>query len=165
MKKNYILTVIFVIVVILVAIGIWVFLVQKQANSLKSPITQLPTPVPTKEVEPAIELINLPQEATVGAKINLTWKVEGPSKIVKHTAVHFGELSNPGEFDTTVTPQDSGYPNLTKDYADGTFTIPNTFAASITATRAADLYLRAHVIVDGQNFWTNEEIIKILEGE
>lgn len=62
---------------------------------------------------------------------------------------------------TDVSPSASGYSHLTPDHASGSFDLPQTFSASITPDTAGTLYYRAHAIVNGLNYWTNEMSISV----
>ncbi len=108
----------------------------------------------------SVSIASAPSSARAGDKITFSWGVEGPSTTIPHTAVHYDYAPHPNVFEGT-TPEGSGYPKFTQDFAQGQFNIPRTFTASITADKAGTLYYRGHAIVNGEQYWTEEESIYI----
>ncbi len=108
----------------------------------------------------SVAITSAPSSARVGDKITFSWGVEGPSTTIPHTAVHYDYAPHSNVFEGT-TPQGSGYPQFTQDFAQGQFNIPRTFTASITAEKAGTLYYRGHAIVNGEQYWTEEKSIYI----
>ncbi len=121
---------------------------------------QQTTEQPKEEVSAAI--ISAPSSARTGDKLIFSWRVEGPSTTIPHTAIHYDYVPHPNVFEGT-TPEGSGYPKFTQEFAQGQFSIPNTFTASITAEKAGTLYYRGHAIVNGEQYWTEEESVYIAE--
>lgn len=109
----------------------------------------------------AVAFLNLRSKVLAGSPLQLTWQVNlDEAKKIGHTAVHYDTVSHPGEFGTDVTPDAAGYKNLTPDFAKGEFLVPRAFSATVTPP-AGTLYLRAHAIVDGANYWTAEEQVAV----
>lgn len=112
--------------------------------------------------EPGIELISAPQVAEFGQRTVFTWRVAGPSgTVIPHTAIHYDEDSNPAKFALTVAPDQSGYRELTLEFASGEFEIPREFSTHVTFDEVGTFYYRAHAIVNGQHYWTDERSIEV----
>lgn len=98
-----------------------------------------------------------PTEAIAGQAFTIGWKVNADAqKTITHTAIHYDTSSHPGTFGTDVPPPASGYPELTPEFASGTFSIPNTFTTDITVDQEVTIYFRAHAIIDGKHYWSDE---------
>ncbi len=122
----------------------------------------------TKEISPVDIKINfktIPSRVIAGDVIELRWEiVSGVPLTFPHTAVHYDSKTHPGDFSTEIGPQESGYPSLTTKYASGKFVVPDKFADQIVAPPGTkELFLRAHVIIDGKNYWTTEKVIQIVQ--
>lgn len=117
---------------------------------------------PSQQATPiAVTLLSAPTTAVSGQPITFSWRVDGPSTTIPHTSVHYDFVSHTGTFDTAMTPQASGYPKLIPNFAHGNYSIPQTFTASITVNQTGTLYYRAHAIVNGLNYWTDEKTITV----
>ena len=112
---------------------------------------------------PEITVLSAPTTAEAGQEISFSWRIEGLETTIPHTAIHFDYSSNPGAYDVEVTPGASGYGSLTPDFASGEFSIPDEFSATVTPDQTGTLYYRAHAIIDGKNYWTNERSIAVSE--
>lgn len=132
------------------------------------PVTTPPAPPSQPPAQPppqyqyAISIASAPAAATAGAAIMISWRAEtgGAQKTISHTGIHYDYSSHQGNFGTGVTHQQAGYASLTTEYASGSFTIPNTFTASVTPHEGT-LYYRAHFVADGENYWTSERTIAV----
>jgi len=119
-----------------------------------------PTETPIK-----ITVTDAPSDAIVDESFSITWEIESGAKTIPHTATHYDYSSHAGSFGTDVAPGASGYTELTPDFAQGSFDIPNTFTVSIIPSENGALYYRAHAIVDGMQYWTDERIIPLIAKE
>lgn len=115
------------------------------------------------DVVPAISIIQIPSTAKENEKVEIQWKIESEQPLTAiHTAIHYDTKSHPGTFTNEVGPIDSGYFSLTREYASGEFPVPDGFLTSFTIPKEAqNLYLRAHAIIDGKNYWTGETSIGV----
>lgn len=114
-------------------------------------VTPTPTPVPTTGT--SVEVLKAPDTAEAGKSFEISWRVNSPVvKNISHTAVHYGPESK-SEPLTLVS-----YPNLTTPQGGN---IPADFSANITISKAGVIYYRAHVIIDGGNYWAPEMTITI----
>lgn len=115
---------------------------------------------------PAISIISIPGTVKEGEKVDIRWKIDSEAPLTAvHTAIHYDTSSHPGPFTTEIGPEESGYPSLTIEYASGQFPIPGEFTTSLEAPAAEKIYLRAHTIVDGKNYWTPETSVGIEKTE
>jgi len=107
-------------------------------------------------------LIEPPSTATSGQAVVFSWRVNAPADSqITHTAIHYSTESQPGIFRLDVTPPNSGYSELTTEYASGNFN-EGIFQTTLTVTETT--YFRAHSIIDGDNYWTEEFMIEITSG-
>jgi len=111
----------------------------------------------------SLESINYPPSVKAGEEFTISWKVNtNVPATIKHTAIHYSSESHPGDYGLDVTPASSGYSGLTTDYASGNFSIPNTFPVKVNAPTNSDkLYFRAHAIIEGKNYWTQEYTVNV----
>jgi cytochrome c oxidase subunit II len=116
---------------------------------------------PAKTV--SISLVSVPTSILEGSSASVTWRVDTNAVgTVPHTAVHYDTSSHPGVLGLSDGPAASGYPGMTTQFSSVTSAIPGTFTDAITAPSGASMiFLRAHVIVDGQNYWTDEVSIPV----
>ena len=115
-----------------------------------------------ESVLPTISLVTLPASVQEGQTFTVQWNVDSTMPLTAtHTAVHYDVVSHPGTFGLDITPAKSGYPSFTQKYASGEFALPGMFSADIVVPSGSILYLRAHVIVNGNNVWTDEKTIMI----
>jgi len=111
----------------------------------------------------SVAVSDFPAEAVVGENITISWSVGASKQLsIPHTAIHYSRSTRGGELGTDVTPQQSGYPSLTKEFAKGDFTIPDSFSAQVLAEVTGMLYFRAHAIVEGKQYWTEEKQIPVV---
>lgn len=163
---------------IIITIAIAILIAVGAYFSLRRPATAPPTNQPTTEaprnVEPVspnldlyteagVRLNDYPEQVSVGSFVAVKWTVTVPTQsTTTHTALHYDTRSHAGALGTSVTPAAAGYANLLADYANGTFAIPAEFTGNITApATAGTLYLRAHAIIEGKHYWTDEVSISV----
>lgn len=107
--------------------------------------------------------ISIPDLVRQEQFLNLVWRVEAEKEqTIMHTAVHYDYQSHPGELGKEIGPAQSGYTSLTPEFAKRDSKIPGNFTAKITPQLDGMIYLRAHAIIDGQNYWSEEKIVKVL---
>lgn len=115
-----------------------------------------------------IKILYLPASVREDKNVTVRWKVES-DKETGHTAVHYDKVSHLYDptsgkniFSAGVSAKNSGYPYLTPDFAASTFTLPQEFISHFSVPSGAEkVYLRAHAVVGGKNYWTEEQSIKI----
>lgn len=112
-----------------------------------TPISATPTP------GASVEVLNAPATAVAGQGFVVSWRVNNPTQVnIPHTAVHYGQESKSEPLTL------KSYPSLTTP-KNGT--IPAEFSANITINKAGVTYFRAHAIIDGANYWSEEKMITI----
>jgi hypothetical protein len=115
------------------------------------PTASMPTPTPTPGY--SVEVLSAPATAAAGQSFMVSWRVNSPvQKNINHTAVHYGPDSK------SVNLTLSSYPSLTTVQKG---TIPADFSANITIGKTGIFYFRAHAIIDGTNYWSDEKTINI----
>ncbi|MDD5473574.1 MAG: hypothetical protein PHU34_05430 [Candidatus Methanoperedens sp.] len=113
--------------------------------------TPVQTPAPTPGI--SVEVLKAPASAVAGEKFEVSWRVNSPvRKDIPHTAVHYGQESKSEPLTL------KSYPSLTTPQNG---TIPADFSASIAVNVSGTTYFRAHAIIDGVNYWSEEKMITI----
>jgi hypothetical protein len=113
--------------------------------------TPVTTPVPTPA--PSVMVLTAPTTAVAGQGFVVSWRVFNPTQVtIPHTAVHYG----PDSKSEPLTLK--SYPVLTP-VQNGT--IPADFSATITIGKTGVIYYRAHAIIGGANYWSDERTITI----
>lgn len=119
-------------------------------------------PTTSSLVDVKISFVDIPSTVKPSSKFVVKWGVDSnQQKNITHTAVHYGNKSVQGDLSTDVTPSNSGYPDLTPEYVSGVNKIPNEFNTAMVLENKGTIYARAHVIVDGKNYWSDEKSIKV----
>ena len=139
-----------------------IFLIGCQVEEVQEIAPEEPI-VEKVKVVPTISLVSVPTSVKENEPLAVSWNLEskGPLTAV-HTAIHYDSTSHPGIFTTEVGPQDSGYNILTKEYASGEFLVPSEFSTQISIPKGiSNMYLRAHAIIDGKNYWTDETTVNV----
>lgn len=120
---------------------------------------------PTDELadnnEKIIYILHAPEKAKQGEVFNLAWAVKGVGEIKEtdHTAIHYDWASHAGTLETRDGPNKAGYSFLTEEFLGKNQSLPQSFNLGFSADRAGELFFRAHAIIDGKNYWTNEQKI------
>ncbi len=101
---------------------------------------------------------NVAPESIVG----LDWIVSAAeAATADSTAIYWGmESLADAEFDADTTP-DNTYPGTEAGDLSGDIAIPAKFEANIQVPKSGTVYLRAHAVIDGVNYWRGEEAINI----
>lgn len=90
-----------------------------------------------------------------------SWRLVGDNIRATHTAIHYGYESKPGVFNLETTPLEAGYPSLTSEFSSGDCPLSQEFTLTILPPKAGPLYFRAHAIIDGRKYWTDENVVAI----
>src|SRR3989338_7199060 len=107
----------------------------------------------TSEPEFSINLLSFSSAAKADESIKIFWMVNSESAMnIEHTAIHYGKESvlNP------KVPAD--YPSLTEIQSGS---IPSTFSTELAFPEEGIYYFRAHAIINGQHFWTDEKTVLV----
>ncbi len=108
-----------------------------------------------------VSMISAPKEASAGSTISFTWRVSGPSTTINQTSVHLGKISVPGTLGPEVKPKDTKYSEMIDQFADGEYKIPLQFVGNIKLSSPGTYYYRAHALIEGQNYWTDESSLEV----
>ena len=120
-----------------------------------SPTTTLTTTPVAAKMEAGVEVINAPDMAEVAHSFEINWMVNNPVETdTPHTAIHYGPESQSEPLTTT------SYPDLTKPEKG---TIPAEFSAALTINETGTTYFRAHAVIEGENYWSDEMTVTISE--
>lgn len=108
-----------------------------------------------------ITYVDGPKQIVAGSTTTFTWRIDGPSTTINHTAIHLGTVSNPGDLGKDVKPADTKYTEMVKDFASGKFDIPLQFIGNIRLDTPGKYYFRAHATVKDKNYWTDEYTLEV----
>lgn len=114
--------------------------------------------VEADEPEPpslTVTLTTAPTEATAGSPIEVAWNVSGGSGEIDHTGFHWANTSvadpqSPADYGNTTGAQEPAQ-------------IPGSFNGSFTIEQAGTIHARAHALVNGTHFWSEETTITVTE--
>jgi hypothetical protein len=124
-----------------------------------------PSPSAEPSQEPSavsVELSGFPESVSVGGKIAIKWRVNSDIPFaINHTAIHFSYSPHPGDLGLDAGPAASGYTEIAGNFASGSFSIPANFEAEIIPSLSGTIYFRAHAIVAGKNYWTEEQQVQV----
>lgn len=119
----------------------------------------------TIEIKPAgdyqISLLTAPKEINSGDVATFTWRIDGVPVTINHTSVHLGTISTPGKLGKNIKPANTKYEDLVKDFANGKFGIPLQFVGNAKIATPGAYFYRAHAIINGQNYWTDEGTLEV----
>lgn len=118
-------------------------------------VTPVMTPIPTAAPTPGagVEILAAPATAVAGQGFVVSWRVNNPTRVnIQHTAVHYGTVSKSEPLTL------ASYPSLTTPISG---MIPAEFNTTIVINKAGVVYFRAHAIIDGANYWSDERMITI----
>lgn len=109
---------------------------------------------------PNVLVASAPSRVAPGAEFTVSWRVNAPAAATTpHSAVHYGPESKADVPDAELTP--AAYPSATAFHSGE---VPAAFEDTLTApTDADELFLRAHVIIDGVHYWSEEMRISVAE--
>lgn len=109
-----------------------------------------------------LTFVDSPKEVISGNNAAFTWRIDGPPTTINHTAVHFGTVSTEGDLGKDVKPEDTKYTSeMLKDFNSGKINIPLQFIGNISITTPGKYYYRAHTLVKGKNYWSDEYALEV----
>jgi plastocyanin len=107
-----------------------------------------------------VVIINATTATNTSEPINVTWEVSIDGDVnstdieVEHTDVHWGNESVSDPMGT------SAYPNQTDEQSGA----PGIFNATFTIDTNGTYYVRAHAVLNGSDFWSEESIVQVNPG-
>lgn len=163
MKKTKLLSILFLIVATILLAACTTRTTGNVVQQIPETTTPTTPTTPVSTAIPVISVVSYPDVSNVGDMARIMWRVDSPTPLLAtHTAIHYDTNWHPGNLGTDIGPAQGGYPGLTSEYLSGSFGIPSEFVTDIKIPDdATQLYFRAHAMVDGKNYWTNEYSIKI----
>lgn len=117
------------------------------------------------EVKPAsdykVSAVNVTKDITTGQTATFTWYIDGPAAEISQTSVYFGQASVSGILDKSVKPADTKYSENVKDFTNGKYSIPLQFIGNVKIAVPGSYYYRAHALINGKNYWSDEDIFEV----
>ncbi len=108
-----------------------------------------------------VSVLNAAKSLVKDQTITFTWRIDGKPTTITHTAVYFGPESTPGTLAKDVTPDNTKYTNMLKDFNSGTYNVPLQFVGSEKIATAGAYFFRAQAFINGQNYWSNEGTFEV----
>jgi plastocyanin len=105
----------------------------------------------------SVTILEYDDNASVGQPFNVTWEVTSDEDVqleITETTVFWASQSVSG---TPETPEDYG----NQSDSSSTGTIPQEFNTTITVDQADTVYFRAYAVVDGQEYWSEEQSVEV----
>lgn len=128
---------------------------EQQAQPVQQP--------PAQEITIGVKVLSAPISVEEGEKFKISWRVLGKEgTVISHTAIHYDNVSHPGSLGFDIMPPQAGYRELTLESALGEFILPSTFSSEIKAG-TEKIYYRAHAVINGENYWTQEYAIDVVK--
>lgn len=128
-------------------------------NSPKPTPTETPaSATPASTLNASVEVLKAPSSIVAGKPFEISWRDNSPIETnINHTAIHYGPESKSPPVNL------ESYPYIS-DILSGS--VPNDFSTKITINNTEDyttgvLYFRAHVIIEGVNYWSEEKTIMV----
>jgi predicted nucleic acid-binding Zn ribbon protein len=157
--SNRKMLIIYTVVAIIGVLLIVYVLISISSSTPKSTPTETPAPVtPVSTLNASVEVLKSPSAVVAGRPFEISWRVNSPIETsINHTAIHYGP--------------ESKYPPLNlesylyiSEILSGS--VPNDFSTKITINNVGDysdgvIYFRAHVIIEGISYWSEEKTIAI----
>lgn len=119
--------------------------------------TVKPNPTPGFE----IRLVNYPQKVKLDDNSAFTWEITGPQTTTGFTAIVGAKESKSGKLDETIDLTETPYKVLVKDFTNGVYTIPLRYVGNTVMPEYGIYYIRALVIINGRNFWSDEYTLTV----
>ncbi len=98
-----------------------------------------------------IKTVSSPDKVELGQTFNITWRIESNKNLsIPHTAIHYGASSVP------YTQSAADYRFASKVLSG---TIPALFTTEFAIETYGTIYFRAHAIIDGKDYWSDEKLL------
>lgn len=156
LSKRKMILYIIVVLVGLLSIAAYIGLISIEFTPTTTPAIPAATPIPT--LSASVEVLKMPSTVVAGRPFEIAWKVNSPIETtINHTAVHYGP-------EPRYPPLDLKSYLYISDILTGS--IPSDFSTKITIKNVGDyntgvLYFRAHAIIDGVSYWSEEKTIVV----
>lgn len=103
-----------------------------------------------------ITVVSAPKELVEENNAAFTWQISGLSNTIHTTTIYYGTTSTPGTLSTNVTPGETHYTDVVKDFIRGDYRIPLRFVGNTTISTQGTYFYRAYALIDGKHYWTAE---------
>ncbi len=122
---------------------------------------QFSTQSASGEYQPSrLEWLERPTQARLGKPLTLAWRITAPTpRLAERTALFWGEESSPSA--QLEGPQSAIYPQMSPDYWQGPFVLPDRFEVTLVPDREGVLFLRLYARVDNQHLWSEEVRLQV----
>lgn len=166
MDKKKVLQIATMAIVIIVAVAAMMYF-QDKKKPAKPGLENKNATVSPGKIEQDKYSINITSAPTIlrlsdSKTARILWEIAGPDKTISHTAIYYDYASHSGDLSKSTTAFLAGYKQFTSDYANNEEDIPKDFDANLAMDKVGTLYYRAHAIIDGKHYWTDEKSIKIV---
>jgi len=109
-----------------------------------------------------LSLVNAPTEVKAGDITTFTWKIDGPSSVIYHTALYFGNESVSGKINKEIAPVETKYNKESLvDFNFGKYKIPLLFIGNMKFASPGKYYYRLHALIKDKNYWSEEYTIEV----
>ncbi|OGF99979.1 hypothetical protein A2Y99_01490 [Candidatus Gottesmanbacteria bacterium RBG_13_37_7] len=118
----------------------------------------------TFEVKPQgykISVVSVPKEIAKDSANAFTWRITGPSALVKTTGIYYGPESMSGVLGPEVKPQDTKYKEVTSEFIKGEYSTPLQFVSNVKIASPGSYFYRAHTVINNQNYWSDEGTFEV----
>lgn len=121
-------------------------------------VEEIPTLPKEEAAQPAASVVlkSPPKIAAAGIEFTVSWSITGEPGTTQHTAVHYGRQSVPDP----KAPSD--YSLTSHIFCTSTpCKVPNSFQTPIKIQEDGIYYYRAHTIINGNHYWSEEASINV----
>jgi hypothetical protein len=142
-----------IIAIVAVAAGIAVF------TQIKISPPQVGMQPIEQPLQVSLQILSAPTTVEAGKDFTISWQINSNKKLeIQHTAVHFNsepvpDPSSPADYKLAASQVLTG-------------TIPGTFEVRFevtTPSQTGTVYYRAHAIVEGKHYWSEEKSLTVTE--
>lgn len=106
-----------------------------------------------------ITVVSGPKELVEEDNAAFTWQISGQSNTIHTTTIYYGTTSVPGTLSTNVTPGETQYTDVVKDFIRGDYRIPLRFIGNAIIPAQGTYFYRAYAFIDGKHYWTPERVL------
>ena len=103
-----------------------------------------------------ITVMSAPKELVEEDNAAFTWEISGLTNTIHTTTIYYGTTSVPGTLSTNVTPGETQYTDVVKDFIRGDYRIPLRFIGNAIISTQGTYFYRAYALIDGKHYWTGE---------
>lgn len=110
----------------------------------------------------SVDMLKYPSSLISGEAGNFEWQVNTNSSFKTNmTTIYWSYTSSPSAFMNLVHPAQAGYSSFASDYAQGEFSLPDTFQANIAFNQPGTIFFRAYSRINDRNYWSPEYSLEV----